>query len=322
MIHSHHCSARLLDLKTGFDRQFQFVFAPFNHNIENAWFLKYLKPATSNDFVLSNSTANVALSISESEYIQTAETIISDLQSELLNKIVYSRIVNKKISIDNPYELFECICDLYPDTFKYLLYIPGRLCWLGASPELLLSEEHDSLHTIALAGTQAIDGRELSEITWENKEIQEHAFIEEFLDFYLTQAGIAFEKSDTYTAGAGEICHIRSDYKISGAVNKFNLLKTIHPGPALSGFPKEQAIQYINRVEKHKRSYYTGFLGPIHSDTGLQLYANLRCMSIHENEVNIYVGGGITKDSIASKEWHETEMKAKTMIDILEAVKT
>jgi isochorismate synthase len=47
------------------------------------------------------------------------------------------------------------------------------------------------------------------------------------------------------------------------------------------------------------------------------LFVNLRCMSVQNNKATIYVGGGITKDSNASKEWEETVSKAKTMKRVL-----
>jgi isochorismate synthase len=40
-------------------------------------------------------------------------------------------------------------------------------------------------------------------------------------------------------------------------------------------------------------------------------------MSVQNNKATVYVGGGITKDSNASKEWEETVSKAKTMKRVL-----
>ena len=40
-------------------------------------------------------------------------------------------------------------------------------------------------------------------------------------------------------------------------------------------------------------------------------------MQITANETFLYVGGGITKDSIPEKEYEETQNKAQTIITIL-----
>ena len=40
-------------------------------------------------------------------------------------------------------------------------------------------------------------------------------------------------------------------------------------------------------------------------------------MKIEQNKASIFVGGGITKDSNAEKEWEETVSKSKTMKRVL-----
>ena len=40
-------------------------------------------------------------------------------------------------------------------------------------------------------------------------------------------------------------------------------------------------------------------------------------MSIENNTASIYIGGGITKDSNAKKEWEETVAKSKVMKRVL-----
>jgi isochorismate synthase len=40
-------------------------------------------------------------------------------------------------------------------------------------------------------------------------------------------------------------------------------------------------------------------------------------MEVNETVVSIYIGGGITKDSIPKKEWEETIAKSKTIKNVL-----
>jgi isochorismate synthase len=40
---------------------------------------------------------------------------------------------------------------------------------------------------------------------------------------------------------------------------------------------------------------------------------NLRCAQIFQNQIKIYVGGGITAESNPEKEWEETELKSGTV---------
>jgi isochorismate synthase len=46
-------------------------------------------------------------------------------------------------------------------------------------------------------------------------------------------------------------------------------------------------------------------------------YVNLRCMQLMDEKAVIYVGGGITKDSVSQNEWEETVNKTKTIANVL-----
>ena len=97
----------------------------------------------------------------------------------------------------------------------------------------------------------------------------------------------------------------------------------MHPTPAVCGLPRNNAKDFVLKNENYHRSFYTGFLGEINmEDKNLNsknssLFVNLRCMEIRNEKASIYVGGGITKDSVAKKEWEETVSKSKTMKKVL-----
>ena len=95
----------------------------------------------------------------------------------------------------------------------------------------------------------------------------------------------------------------------------------------------------IFEYENYNREFYTGFLGELNKKVKIRprsgarnienkayayrksvthLYVNLRCMQLNGNEAQLYVGGGITKDSIPENEWQETINKTKTMKSVLE----
>ena len=116
------------------------------------------------------------------------------------------------------------------------------------------------------------------------------------------------------------------------------IILALHPTPAVCGLPKELAKDFILRNEKHKRQYYTGFLGELNFKEEIirpstrknqenrayrtlknrtSLYVNLRCMEIRGNRVSIFVGGGITKESVPEMEWEETKDKTRTMLNII-----
>ena len=78
-----------------------------------------------------------------------------------------------------------------------------------------------------------------------------------------------------------------------------DIIKTLHPTPAVCGLPRNLAKDFILQNEDYHRSYYTGFLGELNfKNQQSSLFVNLRCMEISGETASIYVGGGITKESI------------------------
>ena len=49
----------------------------------------------------------------------------------------------------------------------------------------------------------------------------------------------------------------------------------------------------------------------------MDLYVNLRCMHIEEEQLTLYAGGGLLASSELNDEWLETEKKLQTMRRII-----
>ncbi|MDA0713891.1 MAG: chorismate-binding protein, partial [Bacteroidetes bacterium] len=59
---------------------------------------------------------------------------------------------------------------------------------------------------------------------------------------------------------------------------------------------------------------YIGFRKADHAE----YYVNLRCMDLTDGRAFVFVGGGVTADSIHQEEWEEMNQKSLTMGRILE----
>jgi isochorismate synthase len=192
---------------------------------------------------------------------------------------------------------------------------------MGATPETLLRATDDYYHTMALAGTRQISDDQKSLKPWPEKEQLEQQWVSDFIEQELKKLGIDdYSTSETYTSPAGAVEHIRTDFRIHNDHHKLligNLTKALHPTPAVCGFPKDIALKMLKETETHNREYYTGFLGPLNIAGQNQLFVNLRCMKKNDGYYQLFTGGGITADSCADSEWHETEMKAAIMEKVL-----
>lgn len=271
----------------------------------------------------------------EKEFVSPGEIIKADYERlvakgiEAIRKNEFQKVVlSRKETIDlvdfDLVRTFENLVQLYPATFVYCFFHQKIGIWMGATPEQLLKVEGDIFKTMALAGTQKNTGFE--EVVWQNKEKQEQQFVADYIVSELNKVSNSILVSEPYSMKAGSIWHIKTD--ISGQLNSAQNLKEVvgllHPTPAVCGLPKLESQQFILDNENYDRTFYTGYLGELNSSstsdkTSSDLFVNLRSMEIEMDldlkttKANLFMGCGITKDSIPEKEWEESVNKSMTM---------
>ena len=247
---------------------------------------------------------------------------IQGIKNQEFKKVVLSRKETVDLVDFDLETTFEKLVQLYPTTFVYCFFHPKLGTWLGATPEQLLKANDSVFETIALAGTQKAN--DSSAVIWKQKEKEEQQFVTDYIVNKLKNVASDVLVSEPYSIQAGSIWHIKTD--ISGVFNLGSSLQQVvsllHPTPAVCGLPKEDSKAFILENEKYDRTFYTGFLGELNSSLtnetqSSDLFVNLRCMQIVENEALLYMGCGITKDSIPEKEWEESSNKSVTMKKVL-----
>ena len=248
---------------------------------------------------------------------------VQEIEAGTFEKVVLSR---KEMVALQDFDLTLVLNQLitsYPNAFNYSFYHPKVGFWLGASPEQFLKVTENNLQTIALAGTQLAGNSQ--DIVWGDKEIVEQQIVAEFIVTALEKHAISVLKSEPYTYKAGSILHIRTDIEavLEDKSNLENIIELMHPTPAVCGFPKEVAKNFILKNEGYDREFYAGFLGEWNKDFNsfkegnFDLIVNLRCMQIKDDHAIVYVGCGINQGSQPEKEFMETVNKSQTMKKVL-----
>lgn len=263
-----------------------------------------------------------------SDYINMVEKGIQYIKREEFYKVVPSKIKNIESHNDiNLGQAFVNACEKYPNAFVNLTYSVKTGLWFGASPETLIEDKKgEYFKTMALAGTQAKSEKSIAETTWTQKEIEEQAYVSRYIINCFKKIRLRdFDEIGPKTIQAGNLLHLKTTFKVNTESVNFPelgsvMLKLLHPTSAVCGMPKESALDFISKEEKHNRGYFSGFLGPVHLDSLSHLFVNLRCCQINNQSVTFYAGAGITEDSKAEKEWEETEMKCKVLSNIIFAL--
>lgn len=294
-------------------RDVDFIMSPYDKEKNKLLSFKFLHPVKMDELEveLLGFTGDET---SKSDYWNQAEKVLHHIRSGSIDKLVLSKRKFIPGGLD-PLHVFKALEEKYLNAFVYMVYIPGKLCWLGATPEVLLTESNGVYETVALAGTQ-IAQMPIDHVRWGEKEIEEHAYIERFVENALQQMNLNYRKQANHTVKAGQMYHIKSTYSFSSTSIREKILDMLHPGPAISGFPREEAMHHILNTEAYDRLFYTGFIGPVKQES-MDIYVNLRCMEMFANGQLLYLGGGYTVDSSIEMEWEETELKASTMLNVL-----
>ena len=323
-----------------------FVFAPFNFNEQ-----RILLPETECehysfkvDSKLESNSAQKSKPFHLNEtgrlsHINLVSKGIETIKNTELKKVVLSRCETQTIKDTNPISIFKRLYNTYKNAMVYCWYHPKVGLWIGATPELLFKVEGKQLTTISLAGTQAYNSE--SEVTWTTKEFEEQQIVTDYITEQIEPYTKRINISEVETIRAGNLLHLKSRITslIAPSANLKSIIEALHPTPAVCGFPKQVAKDFILENENYDRAFYTGFLGELNLKqsktrntnrrnvennayavvkTQSNFYVNLRCMQLQEAKALIYVGGGITKDSNPEKEWEETVNKTKTIGSILD----
>jgi para-aminobenzoate synthetase/4-amino-4-deoxychorismate lyase len=92
------------------------------------------------------------------------------------------------------------------------------------------------------------------------------------------------------------------------------VLTAAFPPGSVTGAPKISAQQGIADLEVEPRGAYTGSIGLVSPLAGADFNVIIRTFELHDDHLELGVGGGITVDSVPIREWNECLQKAAPLI--------
>jgi isochorismate synthase len=259
----------------------------------------------------------------QTDFETLVKNAVKAIENGIFQKVVLSRKEVIQFTDFDAEIIFKKLIVAYPTAFVYCFFHPKVGFWMGATPEQFLKIEEQNLQTVALAGTQL--GEDSNAIVWPTKEREEQQIVTDYIISNLQDLATEITVSSPYTLHAGILNHIKTD--ISATITSENLkeiIQRLHPTPAVCGFPKAIAKQFILANENYDREFYAGFIGEWNLDLATfrtqqsDLFVNLRCMKIVKSTAELFIGCGITKDSNPTDEYIETVNKSTTMKKVLD----
>lgn len=187
---------------------------------------------------------------------------------------------------------------------------------LGATPEVLFSEKEGIVKTAALAGTAHGDAR--TSLLCDPKERHEHQLVIDGIRESLKSFG-SITTMPTEVLDLPTLSHLLTPIilQLDSPIGIADLVKAMHPTPALGAFPKDAGWQWLlNYQTIIDRESFGAPFGISRSEYSHCVVA-IRNIQWSASRIKITAGCGVVAESILEKEWLELQTKIRSVKQIL-----
>ncbi len=253
------------------------------------------------------------------------EQAIIQIKSGDLRKVVLANATQLTFeNLISAYDLVEQSRTINLGCYHFLWAENAQNAFVGSTPERLYYRKGNQLFTEALAGTVAVSDNPIEteqNAQWllkDAKNIYENLLVVEDIEEHLNAYVEAFEVHLPEIKRLHNVQHLRRRIEaiLKADVLDQDCLRQIHPTAAVAGLPRAKAKQFIAQNEPFKRGWYAGTLG-IFNPQEAEFCVTLRSAKIEHNQITLYAGAGIVKESEPVSEWQEIERKSQALSKLL-----
>ncbi|RZK20474.1 MAG: anthranilate synthase component I family protein [Pedobacter sp.] len=310
------------ELKVFYEKYQQWIFGFFSYDLKNE--IEDLQSNNSDHLIFPEL------------YFFVPKTLIAckDGKAEVLigTDSILDEINNFKIAekIINPVQTFELLNKLSPTPFAgYFKVYPDYI--LSATPERFLAKRDSKLISQPIKGTarRSNDSTEDEQfkIQLRNsiKEQSENVMIVDLVRHDLTKSAVKGSVKVEELFGIYSFPQVHQmistiSCELDPNIHFVDAIKNAFPMGSMTGAPKVKAMELIEHYEETKRGIYSGSFGCINPNGDFDFNVVIR--SILYNSANQYlsfqVGGAITYESDAEKEYDECLLKASAILKVLQ----
>jgi len=244
-----------------------------------------------------------------------------------LEKVVLSRYAD--IEFDAPVDpilALETLDANYPTAYRFLVEVYPGHAFFGATPEVMAAKRGARLETAALAGSRprgmsdSADQAFAAALMASPKERIEHSLVVDMLRDLLQPFARQLTIPELPTImRLRNIQHLYTPIQVTlhDDAALLDIIAALHPTPALGGSPRRSAMDAIRRLETTDRGWYAAPIGWIDANGDGMFAVAIRSAVSVEDRARLYAGAGIVADSDPDKEWDETALKFKPLLNAL-----
>lgn len=260
------------------------------------------------------------------QFKKSVEAVLKSIQSHQFSKLVLAHTLN--VTAPKNFQIAASLAELrkhHPDCTIFSLSNGQGEHFLGASPERLISIQNQQLMTDALAGsaprgkTAQEDEKLGQKLLKSEKERREHQAVSDFIKQKLYQLDLSPHSAPLKILKLSNIQHLWTPIyaQIKPHIHPLQIVKQLHPTPAVAGVPTAVACELIRYYESFERGLYAAPLGWIDSQGNSEFIVGIRSALIHDNYAQLYAGAGIVSGSNPDKELVEIQLKFQALMKSL-----
>lgn len=254
----------------------------------------------------------------EAEWSRAVHGGLARIRAGALRKIVLARTRSYAASGPlDPVAVLSRLSARESRGFRFLVEAAPGHAFLGVTPERLFSRSGRTARSEAVAGTRprGVDGvadRLLGEsLLASAKDRREQELVVERVREALAACATSLRvDAEPRLLRLAYVQHLatRVQAELRAGVGDIDLIRALHPTPAVAGAPVAAAIEALRDFEPFDRGLYAGPVGVVSRD-GAEIAVAIRSARIEGDRLVAYAGAGIVDGSDAAEEWRETGHK-------------
>lgn len=273
-----------------------------------------------------NRSINNRQNLSPVAWESLVKKALNEIEKKTFCKVVLSRRTECNLPGEFDEDLLFEISGKYPECITFLNKNNNSL-FFGVTPERLLKISGGCIETESIAGsikrsTSLEEDALLSEqLLKSNKNLFEQQLVTDYITAILNKytKDISFN-GEPELVKLENIQHLKT--RIKGRLKKnkffFDLINELQPTPAVCGFPKKEAFDFILQNEGYERGLYSGIAGWFNLEEEGEFAVAIRSALIKNHKLYAFSGCGIVEGSDAKSEYEETDIKLKPIFSIFE----
>ncbi|WP_119394536.1 isochorismate synthase [Salinibius halmophilus] len=253
---------------------------------------------------------------------QKVAQALESFANNQMTKVVLTRTTSIRTARNIPvHSLLHKWQQARQNAYSFMLQL-GTQHFIGHSPERLFRRQNNYLTTDALAGTVKLDTQgALAQLQTDPKLVHEHAVVADYIQQQLHNVSKTVIRGQTKVMSLRNIAHRHCtlNAQLWPTTSTTDVIKQLHPTPAVGGFPRQNALAYLS-VNECNRDWYAGGVGIIgrwqkshYSDFSVAIRSAL----VTGNKMTLFTGVGIVNGSDADEEWLELDGKLASVLGAL-----